>query len=192
MFTLSNLSRATTIQTITEADIALEPIHSSPKSLHSNQSLIADRPPDKPYTLLPTRYPVFVVPYHQGQKGEKEWVMITEPFEVIGVGSELIGMFRDEGSMATPEVAGEVTEVERFERRHVIFRVEGGAGLRWKVGVRYAYAKVGGWKRAWIFLTRFVSRYPVSQGESWVSRLFGYICGPLEKKREGWGKKDLM
>lgn len=30
--------------------------------------------------------------------------MITEPFEMIGVGSELIGMFHDEGMMTTPEV----------------------------------------------------------------------------------------
>lgn len=192
MFNLSNLSRATTIQTITEGDIALEPIHSSPESLYSNQSLIANRPPEEPYTLLPTRYPAFVVPYQRGQEGEREWVMITEPFEVIGIGSELIGMFRDEGRIATPEVAGEVTEVERFERRHVIFRVEGGAGLRWKVGVRYAYTKIGGRKRAWIFLTRFISRYPAAPDERWWSKLLGYICGPLEKKREGRGTKSIM
>lgn len=192
MFTLSNLSRISTIQTVTEADIGLEPIHSSPQSAHSNQSLIAGRPPNEPYTLLPTHYPAFVIPFRRRQEEEREWVMMTEPFDVIGVGSELIGMFRDEGKMATPEVAGEVTGVERFERRHVIFRVEGGAGLRWKVGVRYAYAKVENWRRAWLFFTAFASRYPVSQGENWMSRLMGYVCGPLEKKREGWGKQGLM
>lgn len=176
-----NPSHTTIAQSIEEEDIALQSIHSSLASVTSRQGLFA-RPPENTHTFLPPSYPVFVSPYarKEGLRKRIEWVVRGEPFEKIEIGSELFGMIRGEGDYASMEIAGEVVGVERFDREHVVFRVDGGPGLEWKVGVRYSFTKVGVWRRIWVFLTSFRD-YSPAYGRSRKERWVRYICGP-------WGR----
>lgn len=182
MFAQLNLSRLTVTENIGEGDIALESIHSSPATITSRQELIAERPPDAPHVLLPMSYPVLVSPYErrEGDIRKVEWVVRAKPLKKVGVGMELFGMKRGVGGVMSAEIAGEVVGVERFDREHVVFKVEGGSGLEWRVGVRYSSTTVGVWRRVWVFFTTvndYAPKYRQYKVMDWV----GYVGGPF-----GW------
>lgn len=91
-----NLSQITIDEMETE-DIDMTVLHSSPRSLRSNNShqvLIADQEAHQPHILLPGHYPVYVEPMSRFDP-RSEWVVVGEPIERIGMGVEVFGIHDD-------------------------------------------------------------------------------------------------
>ncbi|EIM84531.1 uncharacterized protein STEHIDRAFT_159200 [Stereum hirsutum FP-91666 SS1] len=178
MFTHLNLSHITATQNIDEANIGCERTHTSPQSVQSDQPLIAERPTGGPHVLLPSCYPVFVESF-EPEEGEVEWMVVTKPIHKIGMGSKVIGMSRGEGCLATAEVEGEVTGVERYDRDHVVFKVKGGSGMEWKMAVRYSHAIIGICQRLRVLFTIDTDHHPPKSDRSWMEDWISCFCGPL-------------
>lgn len=174
---LPHLHIQTTAQ---EEDLGLATLDSASQSIQSGVSgrlLVAERPPQGAHILIPTKYPLVIRAMSQMDRGT-EWVVVKQPVERVGVGLDVIAASERDGLWVGPVVmAGEVRRVVRYERKYVVYEVQGITGQEWELGVRYSDSMEGWWKRLCVFLFNYTDHHAGVDGKEGVWRVLDYFWG---------------
>lgn len=93
-----------------------------------------------------------IVPLDANNMGTN-WIAVGSPSEKFTTGMNLYGVYRV-NRVANGGLRGQVNRVVRYERRHIVYGVRIGSGtMEYTLRAKYRHAKVGLWRRLWIFVS---------------------------------------